>query len=244
MALPCETYLDSNSIPYTSIPDCCYWDDPCEGCPWLLSGLPTITTQCMTRQFNPTSSMSGATCPLCATGYTTTATSKICCWTSDAFDSSTFCSTVSPCVCSATQSHAIFNPMLNPPQSSVSPLQCISDCKTNFAGGPYYQLAGDTCVTSNAFAQACPVATVNTLGVSGTQRTLIRDGVCDVALNLVSVSGSTAIASDLLTNPDQEMQANKAYRLASYLVWVGIFLTLLGFWGNRAYLRSNIPSVI
>lgn len=188
--------------------------------------------------------MSGATCPLCATGYTTTATSKICCWTSDAFDSSTFCSTVSPCVCSATQSHAIFNPMLNPPQSSVSPLQCISDCKTNFAGGPYYQLAGDTCVTSNAFAQACPVATVNTLGVSGTQRTLIRDGVCDVALNLVSVSGSTAIASDLLTNPDQEMQANKAYRLASYLVWVGIFLTLLGFWGNRAYLRSNIPSVI
>ena len=133
MALPCETYLDSNSNSYTSVPDCCYWDTPCEGCPWLLSGRPGITTQCLTRQFQNTSTISSATCATCSPGYSTSTTSKICCWTSDAFDVSTYCSTVSPCICSASQTHAIFNPMLTPPSStSISPLQCVDSCKTLF----------------------------------------------------------------------------------------------------------------
>jgi len=245
MALPCETYLDSDSTRYTSVPDCCYWATPCLGCPWLLSGLPGTTTQCLTRQFNPTSSISSATCPSCSTGYSTSTTSKICCWTSDAFDQPNYCATVSPCICSASETHAISNPMLPPStNTSISPLQCTPSCKTLFAGGPYYQLGGDTCVDTSAFAQACPTALTNSVGKKGTQRTLIQDGVCDITLNLVSVNGSTAIANDLNNTFGAEQEANQQYRIASYLVWVGLALLLLGYYGNKAYLNSKVPSVL
>jgi len=243
MALPCETYLDSNGNSYTSVPDCCYWDTPCYGCPWLLSGRPGITTQCLTRQFQPTSIVTSAVCATCSPGYSTSTTSKICCWTSDAFDVNTYCSTVSPCICSAFQTHAFFNPMLTPPSStSISPLQCVNSCKTYFGDG-YYQLAGDTCVVPAAFEQACPTALSNSLNKKGTQRTLIKDGVCDIALNLVSVNGSTLIAADLNNSAANEIDANKTYKLASFMVWVGLGLLLLGFWGNRAYLVSKLPSI-
>ena len=138
--------------------------------------------------------------------------------------------------------------MLSPPNSyslpSVSPLQCVDSCKTNF-GGNYYQLAGDTCVDKVAFEQACPYFRVtNALNQKGTQRTLIQDGVCDIALNLISVNGSTLLAADLNNSAANVIDANKTYKLASIMVWVGLGLLILGFWGNRAYLMSKVPSVV
>jgi hypothetical protein len=135
--------------------------------------------------------------------------------------------------------------MLPPsPNTSVSPLQCTPSCKTLFAGGPYYQLAGDTCVDTSAFAETCPLGLTNSLGKKGTQRTLIKDGVCDISLNLVSVNGSTAIANDLKNTAQTVQEANQQYRIASYLVWVGLALLVLGFYGNKAYLNSKVPSVL
>ena len=244
MALPCETYQDSNSQPYMSVPDCCYWETPCLGCPWLLSGLPGITTQCLTRQFGPTSSNLTPSCSTCSTGYSTSITNKICCYTSDSFDVNTYCATVSPCVCSSTQTHALFNPMLAPPTStSISPLQCVSNCKAIFASEDYYQLAYNTCLDSNAFSQACPSQTSNSLGQKGTQRTLIQDGVCDVSLNLVSVDGSSAVAQDLGNEYAKEKEANLGFKVATYLLWIGVGLFVLGIWGNRAYIPSKVPSI-
>lgn len=245
MALPCETYKDSDQNVYASVPDCCYWETPCGGCPWLLSGRPGLTTQCLTRQFGPTSTVSSASCPACSAGYSTSITSSICCWTSDAFDATNYCATVSPCLCTASQTHAVSNPMLPPSTNvSLSPLQCVSSCKDLFAGGPYYQLAGDTCVDTIAFAETCPIALTNTLGKKGTQRTLIKDGVCDVSLDLVSVNGSTQLAADINNaNNGLEVELNQEYKTASVLVWVGLGLLVLGLWGNRAYTPSKVKTM-
>ena len=242
MALPCETYLDTNSVPYASVPDCCFWTtNKCGGCPWLLSGKPGTTTQCLTRQFKPTSS-EAATCPSCSQGYhIANSTNNICCWTSDPFDTLGYCSTVSACLCTASQTHAITNPMLSPTSSTTSPLQCVNSCKTLFSGGPYYQLAGDTCVDVNAFANTCPTALTNAAGKTGTQRTLIQDAVCDIALDLTSVNGSTTLASELNNSYNViESDDNKYYKAASIFVWVGLVFLLLGFWGNKAYTNSKI----
>ena len=238
MALPCETYLDSNSWPYVSVPDCCYWSNPCLGCPWLLSGKPTTTTQCIAKQFQHTLS-GAATCPACSAGYANTSGNNICCWTSDAFDFSNYCSTVSACVCGATQTHAIPNPMMAPPSTGNSPLQCVTNCKSAYGDG-YYQLAGNTCVAPLALSNACPLYVTNSLGSNGTARTLIQDAVCDVALNLTSVNGSSTVANELTNAIGSSIEANKAYKLASYLVWVGVALILLGIWGNKKYLTSIV----
>jgi hypothetical protein len=107
-------------------------------------------------------------------------------------------------------------------------------------GDGYYQLAGNTCVAPLALSNACPLYVTNSLGSNGTARTLIQDAVCDVALNLTSVNGSSTVANELTNAIGSSIEANKAYKLASYLVWVGVALILLGIWGNKKYLTSIV----
>jgi hypothetical protein len=249
---PCEDYQVAFDPleHFVSVPDCCFWSSsPCQGCPYLLSGKPGTTTQCISRQFPPNVFNMSVSCSQCSPGYTKINIGGgpgICCNTSDKFDDTlnSYCATVSPCICKSTEVQNFPNPVAAPPVASLSysPLQCIQSCYSKLystlgtQASLYVNFGGtqtsSTCILSYLHDNQCPIETHPEAYKS---RSMIQDAVCDIPQNfkLTNVGSSTLIASELGI---ASIKADNAkYYMMTILCFAGLALLVLGYWGKRKY---------